>query len=47
MVKFSNLAKENEENLPKIMKCLWDEVLSVHPITKNIFLKGKGFDIQH
>ena len=47
MIRFSNLAKEKEENIPKIMKCLWDEILSVHPITKNIFLKGKGFDIQH
>jgi len=47
MVRFSNLAKEKEENIPKIMKCLWDEILSVHPITKNIFLKGKGFDIQY
>jgi type I restriction enzyme M protein len=47
MVRFSNLVKEKEENIPKIMKCLWDEILSVHPITKNIFLKGKGFDIQH
>ena len=47
MVRFNNLAKEKEENIPKIMKCLWDEILSVHPITKNIFLKGKGFDIQH
>jgi type I restriction enzyme M protein len=47
IVRFSNLAKEEEENIPKIMKCLWDEILSVHPITKNIFLKGKGFDIQH
>ena len=47
MVRFSNLAKEKEENIPKIMKCLWDDILSVHPITKNIFLKGKGFDIQH
>lgn len=47
VVRFSNLAKEKEENIPKIMKCLWDEILSVHPITKNIFVKGKGFDIQH
>ena len=47
MVRFSNLAKEKEENIPKIMKYLWDEILSVHPITKNIFLKGKGFDIQN
>lgn len=47
VVRFSNLVKEKEENIPNIMKCLWDEILSVHPITKNIFLKGKGFDIQH
>ena len=47
LARFSNLAKEKEENIPKIMKCLWDEILSVHPITKNIFLKGRGFDIQH
>jgi type I restriction-modification system DNA methylase subunit len=47
MLRFSNLAKEKEENISKIMRCLWDEILSVHPITKNIFLKGKGFDIQH
>jgi type I restriction-modification system DNA methylase subunit len=47
MVRFSNLAKEKEENIPKIMKCLWDEILSVHPVTKNIFLKGKEFDIQY
>jgi type I restriction enzyme M protein len=46
LVRFSNLVKEKEDNIPKIMKCLWDEILSVHPITKNIFLKGKGFDIQ-
>ena len=47
LVRFSNLAKENEGNLKTVMTCLWDEILSVHPITKNIFLKGKGFDIQH
>ncbi len=47
LVRFSNIAKEKEENMPKIMKCLWDEILSVHPITKNIFIKGKNFDIQH
>ncbi len=47
LVRFSNLVKEKEDNIPKIMKCLWDEILAVHPITKNIFLKGKGFDIQH
>lgn len=47
VVRFSNLAKEKEDNIPGIMKYLWDDILSVHPITKNIFLKGKGFDIQH
>jgi hypothetical protein len=35
MVRFSNLAKEKEENIPKIMKCLWDEILSVHPSDKS------------
>jgi type I restriction-modification system DNA methylase subunit len=47
LVRFSNLVKEKEEDLPKIMKCLWDDILSVHPNTKHIFLIGKGFDIQH
>jgi type I restriction-modification system DNA methylase subunit len=47
LVRFSNLANENEEDLPDLMRCLWDDVLSVHPTTKKIFLKGKGFDIQH
>ncbi len=47
LVRFSNLEEEKEGNLPKIMNCLWDEILSVHPITKNIFLKGKRFDINH
>ena len=47
VVRFSNLVKEKEENIPKIMKCLWDEILSVHPTTKNIFQKGKSFDIQN
>ena len=45
--RFSILAKENEDNIPKIMKYLWEDILSVHPTTKNIFLKDKGFDIQH
>jgi type I restriction-modification system DNA methylase subunit/restriction endonuclease S subunit len=44
-VRFSNLAKEKEDNIPIIMKYLWDDILAVHPKTKNIFLKGRGFDI--
>ena len=46
IVRFSNLAKEKEDNIPVLIKYLWDDVLSVHPITKNIFLKDKGFNIQ-
>jgi type I restriction enzyme S subunit len=47
IVRFSNMAKEKEDNMPVNMKYLWDDILSNHPVTKNIFLKGKGFDIQH
>lgn len=47
IVRFSNLSRENADNLPVKMKYLWDDILSIHPTTKNIFLKGKGFDIQH
>ena len=47
IVRFSNLSNEKEDNIPAIMKYLWDDILSNHPSTKNIFLRGKGFDIQH
>ena len=47
IVRFSNLSKEKEDNISVNMKYLWDDILSNHPTTKNIFLKGKGFDIQH
>ena len=47
IVRFSNLANEQEDNIPVNMKYLWDDILSFHPTTRNIFLKGKGFDIQH
>ena len=46
IVRFSNLSNEPEDNIPANMKYLWDDILSNHPTTKNIFLKGKGFDIQ-
>jgi type I restriction-modification system DNA methylase subunit len=46
IVRFSNLSNEKEDNIPANMKYLWDDILSNHPATKNIFLKGKGFDIQ-
>jgi type I restriction enzyme M protein len=44
---FTNLIDEKEDNLPVNLKYLWEDILSVHPSTKNIFLKGKSFDIQH
>ena len=47
IVRFSNLANEKEDNIPINMKYLWEDILSNHPATKNIFLKGKGFDVQH
>ena len=47
LVRFSNLSNEKEDDIPNLMKYVWDIILSTNPITKNIFLKGKGFDIQH
>ena len=47
IVRFSNLSIEKEDAIPNLMKLAWDIILSSNPITKNIFLKGKGFDIQH
>jgi type I restriction-modification system DNA methylase subunit len=45
-VRFSNLVGVKEDDITTYMKYLWDDVLSKHPSTKNIFLEGKGFDIQ-
>lgn len=47
LVRFSNIAKEKEDNIPVNMEYLWNDILSCHPVTRNIFLKGKGFDIQY
>ena len=47
IVRFSNLSNEKEDNIPVNIKYLWDDILSNHPTTKNIFLKDNGFDIQH
>ena len=46
IVRFSNLIQEKEDNLPPLMKYLWNLILSVNPSTKHVFLKDKGFDIQ-
>ena len=47
IVRFTNLSNEKDDDMPNLMKYLWDIILSSHPTTKNIFMKGKGFDIQH
>ena len=47
IIRFSNLSKENDDNIPTLMKYAWNIILSCHPTTKKIFLKDKGFDIQN
>ena len=47
IVRFSKLSNEKTEDIPRLMKYLWDIILSEHPATRKIFLKNKGFDIQH
>lgn len=47
LVRFSNLAKENEKNLKNIFKELWENVLSVNPSTEKIFKKNKYFEFKH
>ena len=44
--RFSNLAAAPADNLPQTMKSLWDDVLSTHPVTRHVFIRGKGFDIR-
>jgi type I restriction-modification system DNA methylase subunit len=46
IAKFSALLSETEDNVPGLLKYLWDIILSEHPSTKNIFLKEKTFDIR-
>ena len=46
-VRFSELSKLNEDNIPLLMKYVWNEILSEHPKTKNIFVKNRGFEIKH
>ena len=47
IVRFSILSNEKDDDIPTLMKHAWDIILSHHPSTKNVFLKDKGFDIQH
>ena len=47
LTRFSYLAKEvKEDDIVNNMKYLWDDILSVHPMTKHVFLKGRGFEIK-
>jgi type I restriction-modification system DNA methylase subunit/restriction endonuclease S subunit len=47
IVRFSNLSRESEDNIANNIVYLWDNILSTHPATKKIFLKGKGFEFQY
>ena len=46
-VLFSELSNEDEDNIPNLLRAIWEEILCVHPRTKDIFLHGKGFDIKY
>lgn len=47
IVRFSNLSQESEDDISNNIVYLWDIILSNHPATKKIFLKGKGFEFQY
>jgi type I restriction-modification system DNA methylase subunit/restriction endonuclease S subunit len=47
ILRFSNLAKQHEDNLPILIKYLWSDILAIHPLTSKIFMKGGHFDIKH
>ena len=44
--KFSNIAASKEDDIPTILGLIWDFILSNHPKTQDIFLRGKGFDMK-
>ena len=46
IIYFSKLVEEKDVNIHERIKDLWDGVLSKHPITKNIFVEGKCFDLK-
>ena len=46
IVYFSELVQEEQDNLQLRLAVLWTDVLSQHPSTKGIFLKGKTFDMK-
>jgi len=43
---FSKITSSKEDDIPKLLKDIWNHILSKHPKTKDIFLTGKGFDMK-
>ena len=46
-VRFSNLSSVEEDDITTVMTDIWDNILSQHPVTKNIFVSGKFFDAEY
>jgi type I restriction-modification system DNA methylase subunit/restriction endonuclease S subunit len=46
MLRFTNLVTQNPIDIHNLLTHIWDEILAVHPVTKKIFLQGKGFEIR-
>ncbi len=47
IVYFTELNKLNEDDINININYLWEYILSQHPTTNKIFIKGKTFDIQY
>jgi type I restriction enzyme M protein len=45
--RYSNLKNVADADLTKRINTIWEYILSTHPLTKNIFLKDKKFDIKN
>nr|QOI90347.1 hypothetical protein HWQ62_00210 [Pyramimonas orientalis virus] len=46
-VRFSNLSSVKADDITTVMVDVWDNILSQHPSTRNIFVPGKFFDPEH
>ena len=47
IIKFSELAKEDKDNLKSCCNNLWQCILNYHPLTNNIFTSNKVFEIKN
>jgi type I restriction-modification system DNA methylase subunit len=45
LTRFTNILNIPEEEILSSLNCVWYDILSIHPITKQIFPIGKEFDI--